>query len=385
MRRVLALILVFVITMVARGSEEQLKIVPASEVLHNISLGNPLEYDNCIITGDLNLNKLEVKGGIHFNKTIFRDSVYSRSTKFSGIADFSSSTFSGDVKFCDSTFDDDAYFSYATFKKLAFFENSTFNGDADFFYSTFNDNARFCYSTFKEFAFFENSTFNGDADFFYSTFKGYVFFENVTFHGKLGLTGTSYNRLYVRWNNIKKCLFYDDSSYLVIIKNFKDLGYFEDSDNCYFQYRKDRRGQPWPCDYPLEEPARKFIDFLAEWSYGYGTRPANPFIWSLLLILLFGLTWRYLGFNNGRNDGSNRSNLRSILIALKPFGFSAAVFLSSVWFLGGWFLIGIPEIPDMPGRSKCLAKHIFSLERILGAIFTGLFLLAISRTVIRAA
>lgn len=374
MRRVLALILVFVITMVARGSEEQLKIVPASEVLHNISLGNPLEYDNCIITGDLNLNKLEVKGGIHFNKTIFRDSVYSRSTKFSGIADFSSSTFSGDVKFCDSTFNDDAYFSYATFKKLAFFDNSTFNGDA-----------RFCYSTFKEFAFFENSTFNDDADFVYSTFKGYVFFENVTFNGKLGLTGTSYNRLYVRWNNIKKCLFYDDSSYLAIIKNFKDLGYFEDSDNCYFQYRKDRRGQPWPCDYPLEEPARKFIDFLAEWSYGYGTRPANPFIWSLLLILLFGLTWRYLGFNNGRNDGSNRSNLRSSLIALNPFGFSAAVFLSSVWFLGGWFLIGIPEIPDMPERSKCLAKHIFSLERILGAIFTGLFLLAISRTVIRAA
>ena len=410
MRLVLALVLVLAITMMAQGSEEQLKIVNSTEVLDKIIPGNPLKYDNnslnydnCSIKGDLSLRKLEVKKDISFKNTTFLDSVYISSTKFSGIADFSRSTFNGDARFCDTTFDGDAYFSYSTFKELAFFENSTFNGDADIFYSTFNDNARFCNSTFKGAVFLENSIFNGDADFDYSTFKEYASFKNVTFKDKLRLTGTSYNVLSVRWNNIKKCLIYDDSVYLELIKNFKNLGYFEDSDNCYFQYRKDRRGESWPCESPLEEPARKFIDFLAEWSYGYGTRPANPFIGSLLLILLFGFAWRHLGFNSDRknekdntvidedtfpdtmysknaNDELNWSNLQSILVELKPFGFSAAVFLS-----GTWFLIDAPDIPDMPERSKHLAKHIFSLERILGAIFTSLFLLAISRTVIRAA
>jgi len=29
-----------------------------------------------------------------------------------------------------------------------------------------------------------------------------------------------------------------NASYMSLMKNFKDLGYFEDYDSCYFQYRK---------------------------------------------------------------------------------------------------------------------------------------------------
>jgi hypothetical protein len=359
MRLILALILVLVITMVAKGSEEQLKIVPASEVLHNIGLGNPLEYDNRIITGNLNLNKLEVRGDVHFNKTIFQDSVYFSSTKFSGIADFSSTTFNGD-----------AVFSYSTFKKPASFDNSTFNDNADFYCSTFNDNANFCYSTFKGFAFFENSAFDGNAEFNYSTFEECVFFENATFKKKLGLTGTSYDKLSVGWDKIKDSLVYGDSAYLTLIKNFRDSGYFEDSDSCYFQYRKQRR------DHHLT-PIMKFIDCLEEWSCGYGTKPDKPFIGSLLLILLFGLAWRHL---KEKDYESNRSKLLSILAELEPFGFSAVVFLS-----GARFSIDAPAIPYISERSKHLVKCIFILERILGAIFMSLLLYAVSRTIIRAA
>jgi hypothetical protein len=142
----------------------------------------------------------------------------------------------------------------------------------------------------------------GPADFNISQFKGDAFFEDATFEGKLGLTRANYRKIYIRWDNIKKGLFYDDSAYLAIMKNFKDFGYFEDSDNSYFQYRSDRRGQPWTCAYPFEESARKFIDFLSEWSYGYGTRPVNPFIWSLLLIGLFGFAWRHIGLDRNRKN-----------------------------------------------------------------------------------
>jgi hypothetical protein len=70
MRLVLALMMILVTVTIAEGSGEPLKIVPASEVLHSISLGNPLAYDNCIITGDLNLSKLEFKEDIHLIDTV---------------------------------------------------------------------------------------------------------------------------------------------------------------------------------------------------------------------------------------------------------------------------------------------------------------------------
>lgn len=69
-----------------------------------------------------------------------------------------------------------------------------------------------------------------------------------------------------------------------------------------------------------------------------------------------------------------------MLTELGPFGFSAAVFLS-----GTRFLIDPPELTDMPNKSRDVAKYIFTLDRTLGAISIGLFLLAIGRTVIRAA
>lgn len=138
---------------------------------------------------------------------------------------------------------------------------------------------------------------------------------------------------------------------------------------------------------------RRCLDFIAGLSFGYGTRPDYPFIWSLTLILLFGLAWRHLNkkdyddysfsdttYSMKANDESSWPKFQSILAELEPFSFSAVVFLS-----GARFLIDAPEIPDMPRRSKQLAKYIFDLERILGAVFMSLFLYTISRTIIRAA
>jgi hypothetical protein len=483
-RLILVLILVLIAISTANGAELS-KEVPASDVLAKIVAGEPAEFDNCVIVGDLNLGGLTIERPIHFNYTVFQDSVNFNYTTFGCTAFFRSSEFNGDAYFRHSAFRDvdfwntafnryalfeysvfydDASFRYSVFKGHAGFAYCEFNRDADFvgskfycntssrvgngnFYmSVFNGYASFSASVFDSAAIFNNCRFNNVADIrnsyfsyadFSSTifnvtagfnesefskvvkfndvqfrgltllnnikFKEDVFFDNATFDHGLDLTRTSYNKLYIRLYNIKGGLIFDDSAYLSLIKNFKDLGYFEDADNCYFQYRKDRRNQPWPCVYPLEESARKFIDFLSEWSYGYGTRPVNPFIESLLLIGLFGLVWRRLGLGKDRkgekkdfildmdtlseivapkktDNNSNWSKLQSILIGLEPFSFSAAVFLS-----GAQFLIDPPELPKIPNRSKHLVKHIFDLERILGIIFIALFMLAIGRTVIRAA
>jgi hypothetical protein len=82
---------------------------------------------------------------------------------------------------------------------------------------------------------FNSSQFNGDA-----------FFENTTIQGKLSLTKTKYGKSFISWYNIIGGLVYDDAAYMSLMKSFKDLGYFEDYDSCYFAYRKAHRDQDWP-------------------------------------------------------------------------------------------------------------------------------------------
>jgi hypothetical protein len=43
------------------ADESEKKIIPASEILEKIQNGVPVEYDNVIIDGDLDLTKLNLK------------------------------------------------------------------------------------------------------------------------------------------------------------------------------------------------------------------------------------------------------------------------------------------------------------------------------------
>jgi len=59
--------------------------------------------------------------------------------------------------------------------------------------------------------------------------------------------------------------------------------------------------------------------------------------------------------------------------------FSATVFLS-----GTRLFIDPPPLPKIEGRSRSLIKKAFILERVLGALFSVLFFIAISGTIARA-
>ena len=119
----------------------------------------------------------------------------------------------------------------------------TFNGTADFRSrpSTALPTSR--KNTFNKEAKFNDVVFKGNTSFNSSQFKGDALFENTTFQSKLSLTETRYNKLFIRWHNITGGLVYDDAAYMSLMKNFKDMGYFEDYDSCYFQYRKEHRAQ----------------------------------------------------------------------------------------------------------------------------------------------
>jgi uncharacterized protein YjbI with pentapeptide repeats len=390
------------------------RVIPASEVEAKIKAGEAAKFDNCAIVGDLNLSALTIEQPVHFNYTVFQNSVNFESTifnsdayfgysDFNGTAYFRNSTFKGYANFDDSDFKGDADFWHSTFNRANFnesefnrytnFGDSNFNGYATFWYSNFNGYATFRYSNFKDDADFEGSgfykeanlndvVFNRNVSFISSQFKGDALFENTTFKSELSLTRARYDKLFIRWNNITR-LAYDDSAYMSLMKNFKDLGYLEDYDSCYFQYRKEHRGQPWPAVNDVEEWSRKLIDYPLQWFYGYGTKPFNAVIISVVIIVIFGIFWKVLGLG-GPQDLTNASlqpgeewldgDITDIL------GFSVTVFLS-----GTRFFIDPPALPRIEGRSRSLIKKAFILERLLGALFSILFFIAISGTIVRAA
>lgn len=425
---------------------EELQEIQASEIREKILAGEPAEFDNRIIVGYLDLSGLIIAVPVHFNHSIFQDPANFNYTTFNADAYFVKSNFCGDVHFLyskfnrganflnsnfgsnanfwyskfiadanfaqtqfrgiadfwDSEFDRNAYFWYSKFYSIAFFGKSTFNGTASFRYSEFNDDvgfgvsnfnggADFWYSKFNGNAYFDYDKFSKDADFNEAIFNKFAsfnnsqfianaFFKNTTFQGDLALTETIYYKLFIRWYRIKH-LIYDDTAYMSLMKNFNDLGYFEDYDSCYYQYRKEHRGQPWPGINPFEESVRKFFDMFLEIFYGYGKKPLLPLAWSFGTILVLGIFWGVIEQRRQEvnfNEYSCIQNINfknKITSMIKPFLFSATVFLS-----GTKLFIDPPEVPN---KNSSLIKVAFIFERVLGALFSILFFLAISGTVIR--
>lgn len=70
---------------------------------------------------------------------------------------------------------------------------------------------------------------------------------------------------------------YGDTTYLSLIKNFKELGFLEDADNCYY-FHRTRRRQNLTFLYNL-------IDKMMEAFCGYGVKPVYPLICSMVILL----------------------------------------------------------------------------------------------------
>jgi len=324
----------------------------------------------------------------------FNDTADFRGAGFNGTANFVGAGFSGTVGFLGTRFNDTAYFSGVEFNGTTKFDGVKFNGDADFEGAEFNRGASFSSaefnstdftkSQFDKEAHFEDADFIGKTSFENAHFKEDALFENASFEDELNLIRTRYSKLFIRWHSIEKGgLAYDDAAYMSLMKNFKELGYYEDYDGCYYAYRKAHRSEDWPSVPDWEEAIRKFIDYPLEWFYGYGTKPFHAFFWSLGIVLAFFFYWRWLGLG-GPQDKTKESlkdgeewldgDLTDIL------GYSVTVFLS-----GTRFFIDPPALPKIDGRSRSWMKKAFILERALGMLFSVLFFIAISGTIVRAA
>jgi hypothetical protein len=196
---------------------------------------------------------------------------------------------------------------------------------------------------------------------------------DATFIGQISLRNADFTRLEVRWLKLCNHLTYDGAAYLSLAKNFRNLEWFEDADDCYYDYRRMsqssktlvvRAGREMKINWS------KLLDGLAWISCGYGVRPRYTVFLSGVFIILFAfLFWAGNGILVEPLNGSGPSiGLQENLTFLDNLYFSAMVFTAKTQVK--WWPVGI-------------YRYLATVESVLGWLLLALFLVTLGRTMIR--
>jgi len=374
--------------------------------------------------------RCQFKGYTNFSDSQFKEDAAFLDSQFEGRADFTGSRFKEYAGFSFSRFKELAYFMGSRFEGLACFEESRFDGDTFFDESRFEGNADFTRSRFKEYAGFSGSQFKGDADFSASQFEGEVYFlysgtnvkfnrsfnlndckinfillENVEFSclkGKqISLEYPELNYFFASWDSIKNHILYHESTYLALVKNYRNLGWFDDADNCYYAFRKLAQTNKKWYKKPnrlidlliethrwfilrLEIPLKcmtwfsglwlfswikffdwsKLLDYISWITCGYGLKIWPLVIWIIGSILIFASIYSMfdgIAINLGTTSGN-----ASLMDCVYFSTFSLAGRQTPVGFsiVGSW-------------------KYVALMENLLGYVFLALFAVVLGRKVVR--
>jgi hypothetical protein len=252
---------------------------------------------------------------------------------------------------------------------LSKYDNYTIVGDLNLSTLKIDGPVHFNHTLFQNSVNFSSTTFNSTADFFGSQFTKDAFFIGARLK-VLDLSLAKYEKLYLRWSSTDSLVYdadYGDTTYQLLMENFKNLGFSLDFDNCYYQFRVEQ----FLHRNPINDPFMYIINFGAWVFYGFGKRPLYPFYWSVFFIVFFGLFWKTAGIST-------------------PLRFSARAFLS-----GTKLFIDPPKIPKYNIiQNKWLSYLIrrfgpafledtLIVERALGAFLSILLFLAIGSTIVR--
>jgi hypothetical protein len=315
----------------------------------------------------------------NFMNSEFDKSVNFRESFFNGNANFWSSKFNGNANFIVSRFNNYVSFEYSRFNKSANFRNSRFSGDASFKSSYFSSTADFMESYFNGTADIRESIFNGYSNFERSRFNNYANFKNTQFSnsanfkgshfdstadftetefdGALDFTGIIYKDLFLNWFSIKNHYSFssDRTGYLSLIAYFKDIGDFSSADDSFYHYRI------WVLLSENQSWTMRFMDFITLISCGYCVKPLNTIILGFILIILFGLIYRWNGVL--QKEGSS------------SISYGDAIFFSSVIFLTlhhahGW-------------KYSDRWRYLIMFEHILGLVLMIMFVITMTNVVLR--
>ncbi|NYT01488.1 MAG: pentapeptide repeat-containing protein [Methanosarcinales archaeon] len=322
---------------------------------------------------------------LSFWKAVFSSETSFANAQISGTSNFMNTRFEGNVTFMGARFGADVTFSRAQFDQAAIFGLANFNGFSDFSRVTFRGAAIFAVTKFADNARFVDSRF--DQDLIMESARIYSLeLGNATYgqESLLSLKGADFTRLIARWDTIKDHMVFDGAAYLALVKNYKNLEWMDDANECYYQYRKIAQSvKPWGFE--------KTVDIVSWVSCGYGVKPSFTILWSLFFIFLFGIWfWKGNGIRKfGEDDlqkikaaesmsASQMAALHQAAAQGQTAGPKTASLIDSMYFSAMNFTAQAPANIYPVGHYR----HLGMIEGMLGWFFLGLFVVVLSGTLI---
>lgn len=327
---------------------------------------------------------------VSFWRSVFHGEVSFANSEFSGTANFINVSFDENAIFMGARFSHDVTFSMAQFSRPAVFGLAAFQGFSDFSSAYFKSVAFFGLAKLEDNTRFVNTRFGGDLVLTSSRIYS-MQLENASFSesSKIYLNEADFTRMLARWSLIRDHLVYDSAAYLALVKNYKNLEWRDDANDCYYRYRRiSQSSEPWGLE--------KLIDIISWLSCGYGVRPSYTIFWSMFMILLFGIfywigngireiAWENLsdedeiegeqgadsGVSEGDSDGAPGGGHGT---KGKRISFPDSIFFSAMSFTAqspaSLYPVGV-------------YKHVSMIEGILGWFLLGLFVVVLSGMLIR--
>lgn len=341
---------------------------------------------------DLNIEFAQFKGDAVFIGTCISGDATFFHSRF-GSVNFKDATLKGEIQFSEAVFGPAAFqrahlagrssWRGSSFQGVACFDEALFLDRASFASASFMESVSFASARFQEEALFDGAVFLKTADYSATSFQKELSLAGASINrmrlskaqiaGQISLHNAEFNRLEARWPVLCNHLSYDGEAYLSLARNYRNLEWFEDADDCYYHYRRaSQAGKSFTIQ--EEETKRinwsKLLDGLAWISCGYGVRPRYTVFLSCLFILLFAfLYWQGAGIVVEPLRGSEQLQGQNLkLTFLDNLYFSAMVFTAKTQVK--WYPIGI-------------YRYLATLESILGWLLLALFLVSLGRTMIR--
>ena len=192
---------------------EPSRMVDAGEILKKIELGQPVQYDNVVVTGDLDLSGLNahtlpaqrtarkssagrtvVASPIRITDSVILNDVNFDNAILENVTDFQGTKFISRVSMSDARFNDLVNFNRTEFGEAADFSLSRFGQLASFSYAQFNQTAIFIDAFFGQEAIFVTAQFNQIAYFQRTQFRQYADIRSVTFNRGARFEAAQFNR-----------------------------------------------------------------------------------------------------------------------------------------------------------------------------------------------
>ena len=323
---------------------------------------------DCDFASDVDFNYAKFLRSGSFLNAKFEDVSFFE-TQFAGQVTFRSAQFKGNATFAATRFESDVLFRAARFWKGSTFGLSSFGGLADYGNVDFNKTAFFGGVKLADLAYFANARFNGDL-----ILEGARLYsmqlDNATFResSKINLNSTDFSKFVVHWSTLQSRMVYNGAAYLALVKNYKSLEWFDDADECYYQYRRIGQDQaPWGWE--------KLSDIISWLSCGYGVRVSYTAFWCLFTILIFGLIfWAGKGMNKFEIEGMELPGDPRMRPS-KRVSFTDALYFSIAMFTTSQAPVNTYPVG--------VYKHLAMAEGILGWFFLGLFVVVLSAVLIR--